>query len=104
MKGLHRLVGMTITTFALAVPAIAVSAFDHGGRRSSAIVAAWARAILRLAGVKVSVHGRELLPPEGATLYVSTHSSMLDVPALFSIVPARTRFVAMSTRDRRLGR
>ena len=94
MPGLHRLAAMTITTFAMAVPAIAVSAFDRGGPKSSAIVASWARAIIRLAGVRIVVEGRELLPPEGATLFVSTHSSMLDVPALFTLVPARTRFVA----------
>jgi 1-acyl-sn-glycerol-3-phosphate acyltransferase len=92
--GSLRLLAMTLATFAFAVPAIAVSAFDRGGPRSSAIVAAWARAILRLAGVRVDVVGRERLPAEGAQLFVSTHQSMLDIPALFALVPARTRFVA----------
>jgi len=85
---------MTVATFALAVPAIAVSAFDHGGRASSAIVAAWARLVLRLAGVSVRVIGAENLPADGAVIFLSTHQSMMDVPALFQVVPARTRFVA----------
>jgi 1-acyl-sn-glycerol-3-phosphate acyltransferase len=92
--GSLRLLAMTLATFAFAVPAILVSAFDHGGPRSSAIVAAWARTILRLAGVRIEIVGRELLPPEDAQLFVSTHQSMLDIPALFALVPARTRFVA----------
>ena len=89
-----RLVGMAVVTVAMAVPAILVSAFDRGGPRSSAIVAAWARAVLWCAGVRVVVEGRELLPPEDAQVYVATHQSMLDIPALFTVVPPRTRFVA----------
>jgi 1-acyl-sn-glycerol-3-phosphate acyltransferase len=85
---------MAVTTFAMAVPAIAVSAFDHGGARSSSIVAAWARALRWLAGVEVVVEGLENLPAEASQVFVSTHQSMLDVPALFAAVPARTRFVA----------
>ena len=92
--GTLRFVAMVVVTLAMAIPAIAVSAFDHGGRRSSGIVALWARMVLACAGVRVDVEGRENLPPEGAQLYVSSHQSMLDIPALFTVVPARTRFVA----------
>lgn len=91
---LLRFLAMTLATFVMAVPAIAVSAFDGGGPRSSAIVAAWARLVLALAGVRVIVEGRERLPPESAVVFVSTHQSMLDIPALFVAVPPRTRFVA----------
>jgi 1-acyl-sn-glycerol-3-phosphate acyltransferase len=94
MLGFLRLAAMTLATFALAVPAILLSAFDRGGARSSAVVALWARTILRLAGVRLRVEGRENLPPEGAQLFVSSHQSMLDVPALFCVVPPRTRFIA----------
>jgi 1-acyl-sn-glycerol-3-phosphate acyltransferase len=94
LMGALRLVAMTLATFAFAVPAIAVALFDRGGPASSRIVAAWARTVLALAGVRVEVEGAELLPPEGAQLFVSTHQSMLDIPALFRLVPARTRFVA----------
>lgn len=92
--GFLRLVAMTLGTFAFAVPAIVVAAFDRGGPRSSRIVAAWARWMLRLAGVRVVIEGAERLPEEGAQLFVATHQSMLDIPALFQLVPARTRFVA----------
>jgi 1-acyl-sn-glycerol-3-phosphate acyltransferase len=92
--GFVRLAAMTVATFALAVPAIAVSAFDRGGPLSSSIVAAWARCVLWLAGVRVDIEGRENVPLEGAQLFVSSHQSMLDIPALFTLVPPRTRFVA----------
>ena len=94
MIGFLRALAMGIATLAMAVPAILVSAFDRGGPRSSAIVAAWARSVLWLAGVDVVVEGRERLPAEGGQLFVSTHESMLDIPALFVVVPPRTRFVA----------
>lgn len=92
--GFLRLALMTAATLAFAVPATAVALFDKGGPRSSRIVAWWARVVLRLAGVRVEVDGRERLPPEGAQLFVATHQSMLDIPALFTLVPPRTRFVA----------
>ena len=85
---------MTAATLILAVPAILVAAFDRGGRWSSSIVRGWAHVVLALAGVKVDVEGAENLPSAGAHVYVSTHQSMLDVPALFSVLPARTRFLA----------
>lgn len=86
------LVGFVTGLYAIA--AIGVALFDRGGRRSSAIIGSWARTVLRLAGVSLEVEGRERLPEQGPVLYVSSHRSHLDVPALFCLLPDTSRFVA----------
>lgn len=50
-------------------------------------VKAWARAILRAAGVKVVVHGRERLQFDRGTVFVANHVSWFDIFALASEVP-----------------
>ncbi len=94
MMSVLRILGMAVATAALAVAAIVVASFDRGGRRSSSIVALWARVLVAMAGVRVEVEGREHLIEEGGALYVSSHQSMLDIPVLFRVVPSTTRFVA----------
>jgi len=56
---------------------------------------AWSPSALWLAGVRVEVGGRELMP-SGPAIYVSNHESALDVWALFCAIPRNLRFVAKS--------
>jgi 1-acyl-sn-glycerol-3-phosphate acyltransferase len=94
MLGHLRALAVGLATTLHAVAAIGLALFDRGGRLSSAVIGAWSRAVLRLAGVSVVVEGRERLPSEGPLLCLSSHRSLLDVPALYQLLPARTRFVA----------
>lgn len=94
MLSVLRFLLVGLVTGLYAIVAISIALFDRGGRRSSAIVGAWARTVLRLAGVRLELEGSEQLPTEGRVLFVSTHRSLLDVPALFALVPPTTRFVA----------
>ena len=48
------------------------------------------RAGLRLAGIRVEVGGRELVPPNTACIFMSNHVSNLDPPALIPLIPGRT--------------
>ena len=89
-----RWVGVCSATALYALPAIALAVFDRGGRFSSAVVGAWSRAVLRIAGVRVEVEGLDRLPRDRPVLFLSTHRSLLDVPALYQAVPDTTRFVA----------
>lgn len=78
--GLHLLAGAL--TILLLFPFLAA---DERGRR----VVAWARKLLAIVGVQVTVHGR---PPavrgEGA-LIVANHVSWLDIHVLHSVLPSR---------------
>jgi 1-acyl-sn-glycerol-3-phosphate acyltransferase len=43
--------------------------------------------ILWLAGVRLEVHGRERIPPNGALVFMSNHQGNCDPPAVISILP-----------------
>jgi len=54
----------------------------------------WSRTLLRTAGVRVRVSGRENLSREGAQIFIANHQSMFDVFALMATAPVSLRFVA----------
>ena len=55
----------------------------------------WARLCLRILGIRLVVHGREHLPPQGqGFIAAASHSSGLDVLTHPSILPWDTRYVA----------
>jgi 1-acyl-sn-glycerol-3-phosphate acyltransferase len=54
----------------------------------------WARDILKAAGTPVIASGLELIPRDRPVIYVSNHSSMFDIWALFATLPGSVRFVA----------
>lgn len=57
------------------------------------LVQVWAKMLTSLAGVRFEVQGLENLP-ESAALYVFNHTSLLDIPAIYSCIPKRLRFGA----------
>ncbi|MBI5493652.1 MAG: 1-acyl-sn-glycerol-3-phosphate acyltransferase [Deltaproteobacteria bacterium] len=62
-------------------------------RRSVAVLQPlWARTVLRLAGVRVSVHPRA--PVHGPVVYAANHQSGLDILVLIGCMPDSVRFVA----------
>ena len=52
------------------------------------------RGLLWLAGVRVEVAGRELLPADGPRLYMANHQSNLDPPILVACLPGNIAFLA----------
>ena len=54
----------------------------------------WSRDILKAAGTPVLAEGLELIPTDQPVMYVSNHSSMFDIWALFATLPGSVRFVA----------
>ena len=54
-------------------------------------VAMWiARTGIRLAGIRVEVEGRELVPAGTACIFMANHVSNLDPPVLLPVIPGRT--------------
>ncbi len=54
----------------------------------------WGRVSLWLAGVKLTVTGREHLPQHGPVVYMANHVSNFDILALFAGVPDQFRWMA----------
>lgn len=54
----------------------------------------WGRVSLWLAGVRLTIIGREHLPAAGPAVYMANHTSNFDILALFAGIPAQFRWMA----------
>lgn len=73
---------------------LAVSFFDSHGDKQAAVAAAWARMLLRIAGVRLKVAGLDKITPDGSYVFVANHVSYMDTPVALAAIPARFRFLA----------
>jgi 1-acyl-sn-glycerol-3-phosphate acyltransferase len=73
-----------------------VSLFDSVGNAQIAVARVWARAILFVAGVRVTAVGVEKLKPDGSYVIAANHSSYMDTPVILSTMPMQFRFLAKS--------
>ncbi|MDY6226994.1 MAG: lysophospholipid acyltransferase family protein [Clostridium sp.] len=54
----------------------------------------WARTLLKIAGVKVTVHGVENIPKDKNVLYIGNHQGNFDIPIYMSEIPGLKGFVS----------
>jgi 1-acyl-sn-glycerol-3-phosphate acyltransferase len=73
---------------------IIVSFFDATGDKQLGVARAWARALLRIALVRVVVEGTEKIACDGSYVFASNHLSYMDSPVILANVPVRFRFLA----------
>jgi 1-acyl-sn-glycerol-3-phosphate acyltransferase len=71
-----------------------VSLFDPRGRRQHWCAQVWCRLIARTAGGSVRVHGAEHIKPGTSYVFLSTHQSYMDIPAMLGYLPAQLRIAA----------
>jgi 1-acyl-sn-glycerol-3-phosphate acyltransferase len=71
-----------------------LSLYDPGGRRQHWCARVWCRLIARTAGARVRVHGAEHIRPETSYVFLSTHQSYMDIPAMLGYLPAQLRIAA----------
>ncbi len=82
-----------LTIAAVIMLAIAVVTLFRAGRLYAEVMAKWlSRAVLGMWGVRVEVHQDEPFP-ETQTIYVSNHSSTLDMFVMVALGLPNTRFV-----------
>ena len=87
---------ITLLTGALgliAIVAAIVRVKDRPGGVYDWVPRTWSKLIMKVAGIKVRVHGFENAGGGEPRVFVSNHTSLFDVPALSSTLP-RNRFVA----------
>lgn len=73
---------------------VVLSLFDRTGRKMIAVARAWARSLLGIAGVRVTVEGLDRIDPNAAYVFVSNHLSYMDTPVVLSHIPVQFRFMA----------
>ncbi len=82
-------------TAAISVSTVAEGFFGRLSRgRVDALLSVWSQAILRYAGIRLVVRGRENLDPYSAMVIMSNHESHYDIPALFQALPPSLRMIA----------
>ncbi|EOR24464.1 1-acyl-sn-glycerol-3-phosphate acyltransferase [Clostridium sartagoforme AAU1] len=55
---------------------------------------AWANSLLKVAGVRVNVHGLENLPKDQNVLFIGNHQGNFDIPIYISKIPVPKGFVS----------
>ena len=96
MRTVFAFVAMLIVTPVFAIVVIVAGLLGLPNRPNGLFDRAprlWARIALRVAGVRVVLHGAERLSPFKARVFVSNHVSWYDIFTLMAILP-RYRFVA----------
>jgi 1-acyl-sn-glycerol-3-phosphate acyltransferase len=68
--------------------------FDRRGALKHYFCVLWARSIIAVSGVKVSVTGIENVPRDRAVLFLSNHQGAFDIPAIQSVLPVHFLWVA----------
>jgi len=71
-----------------------ISFVDHKGNVTHACARYWARTVLWIHGVHLTVQGLENLEPGQSYVFVANHNSQLDIPTLLAALPVRFRMFA----------
>ena len=82
-----------ITAFCGSI-SLLLSLVDSKGNAQHRVARIWARACVWVSGSKLKVVGAENLLGRRAAVYASNHTSYMDVPVLFSVLPFQFRIMA----------
>jgi 1-acyl-sn-glycerol-3-phosphate acyltransferase len=85
---------VVLSTFICALLAIGASFLKKGGNLPHLVGRFWAKSILWVSRVKVSVQGLENIDPNAAYVYMANHQSMYDILTLLGYLPVQFRWVA----------
>jgi len=85
---------VVLITLICALAAIVVSFLRKGGNFAHLVGRFWARSIVFVSRVKVSVRGLEYIDPSAAYVYMANHQSMFDILTLLGYLPVQFRWLA----------
>ncbi|HKS30205.1 MAG TPA: lysophospholipid acyltransferase family protein [Pyrinomonadaceae bacterium] len=94
---LHSLVAIPLIylyTIVMGSLSLTLSLHDPGGRSQHWCARVWCRLIARTALARVRVHGAEHIKPGTSYVFLSTHQSYMDIPAMLGYLPAQLRIAA----------
>jgi 1-acyl-sn-glycerol-3-phosphate acyltransferase len=81
-------------TFVMGSISLTLSLYDPKGRRQHWCAQVWCRLIARTTGARVRVHGLENLQPGTSYVFLSSHQSYMDIPAMLGYLPVQLRIAA----------
>ena len=68
--------------------------FDRSGRLPNKIARNWARWLLRVSRVRLTVEGLDKIDPRQSYVFVANHRSYMDTPTVLASIPVEFRFFA----------
>src|ERR1700730_8890787 len=83
-----------LSTILCGCVSIFLTLFDKSGNSAMRVGRLWARSLLRIAGVRVTIHGLEKIDLAQSYVICSNHLSYMDTPVVLSSIPAQFRFLA----------
>ncbi len=83
-----------VHTLCCSLAAIFFGLFNPFSETVNGVIRLWAKGILKVAGVTVTVHGAEKLNPQQPYIYISNHQSAFDILAHVVSIPGTMRFIA----------
>lgn len=81
-------------TVIMASLSLAFSLFDKSGRKQHWCAQIWCRMIANTALAPVRVHGLENICLSQSYVFLSTHQSLMDIPAMLGYLPVQLRIAA----------
>lgn len=85
---------VVLATTGFGLVSLLISLFESSGRKQIATARAWARSLLWIGGVKVTVEGLEKIACDGSYVFVANHLSYMDTPVVLANIPVQFRFLA----------
>jgi len=99
LRFLHTVLGWAFIVGDTLISALIIGAAGET-HFSERVLRAWARRVLWAAGARVLVQRDAQLDPERSYVFVSNHTSNLDVPAILSVIDHPMRFIAKQELSR----
>ncbi|MBZ5602428.1 MAG: 1-acyl-sn-glycerol-3-phosphate acyltransferase [Acidobacteriia bacterium] len=84
------------STVGFGIVSVVQSFFDDSGDSMAATARAWARSLVRITRVRVTVEGLEKIDPNRPYIFTANHLSYMDTPVVLSRISVRFRFMAKS--------
>jgi 1-acyl-sn-glycerol-3-phosphate acyltransferase len=94
---LHSIIAIPLIylyTIVMGSISLLLSLYDPMGKRQHWCARMWCRMIARTAGVSVRLHGAHHIQPGVSYVFLSTHQSYMDIPAMLGYLPAQLRIAA----------
>jgi len=81
-------------TFIMGSISLVLSLYDPKGRKQHWCARVWCKLIAPTAGARVRLHGAEHIRPGTSYVFLSSHQSYMDIPAMLGYLPAQLRIAA----------
>jgi 1-acyl-sn-glycerol-3-phosphate acyltransferase len=85
---------VVLETLFFGIIAMGISFFTRTGNPVHLVARLWARSILFVSRIKVTVNGLSNVDPSKSFIYMSNHQSNFDIPVLLAYIPGQFRWLA----------